>query len=165
MRSLEECRAEVFRRSEDRIRRRRQRRNRILAVCVPLVLCVTVLAAEMLQASGKREPPVNEASGDAVRRIEVSGGSEQRSITDGHTLGELTEMLEGLTMGDADGSDYASLPPVTGDVYTITTVTYAGKAAVYRLAGDRLTDETAGKTVCLSDKQAQELLALLEPAQ
>ena len=68
-------------------------------------------------------------------------------------------------MGDADGSDYASLPPVTGDVYTITTVTYAGKAAVYRLAGDRLTDETAGKTVCLSDKQAQELLALLEPAQ
>ena len=126
---------------------------------------VTVLAAEMLQASGKREPPVNEASGDAVRRIEVSGGSGQRSITDGQTLGELTEMLEGLTMGDADGSDCAQLPPAVDDAYTITMVTHAGQAAVYRLAGDRLTDETAGKTVCLSDKQAQELLALLEPAQ
>lgn len=165
MRTMEECRAEVFRRSEDRIRRRRQRRKRILAACIPLVLCVTVLAAEMLQASGKREPPINETSGSAVCRIEVSSGSGQRSITDGQTLGELTEMLEGLTKGDADGSDYASLPPVTGDVYTITVVTHAGKAAVYRLASDRLTDETAGKTVCLTEKQAQELLALLEPAQ
>ena len=95
----------------------------------------------------------------------MSGGSGQRSITDGQTLEELTEMLEGLTMSDADGSDYAQLPPAVDDAYTITMVTHAGQAAVYRLASDRLTDETAGKTVCLTEKQAQELLALLESAQ
>lgn len=40
MRSLQECQAEVFRRSEKRIRTRR-RAIRAVMVCVPLVLCLT----------------------------------------------------------------------------------------------------------------------------
>ena len=39
MRSLQECQAEIFRRSKIRIRRRRQR---VLAACIPLALCVTL---------------------------------------------------------------------------------------------------------------------------
>ena len=40
MRSLQECQAEVFRRSEKRIRTRR-RAIRAVMVCAPLVLCLT----------------------------------------------------------------------------------------------------------------------------
>lgn len=40
MRSLEECKAEIFRRSEITIKKRKQTRNRILAVCLPLCLCI-----------------------------------------------------------------------------------------------------------------------------
>lgn len=42
MRNLEECRAEVFRRSEARIRARKRRNIAILTACVPLVLCVAL---------------------------------------------------------------------------------------------------------------------------
>ena len=42
MRNLTECQAEVFRRSEMRIRLRRQRRRKMIAACVPLVLCAAV---------------------------------------------------------------------------------------------------------------------------
>lgn len=38
MRNLEECKAEVFRRSEERIKERKRTRNRMLACCIPLCL-------------------------------------------------------------------------------------------------------------------------------
>ena len=45
MRNLNECQAEVFRRSEKRIKERRQRRNHILMACIPPVLCIVILGA------------------------------------------------------------------------------------------------------------------------
>lgn len=38
MRNLEDCKAEVFRRSEERIKERKRKRNRVLACCIPLCL-------------------------------------------------------------------------------------------------------------------------------
>ena len=38
MRNLEDCKAEVFRRSEERIKERKRNRNRMLACCIPLCL-------------------------------------------------------------------------------------------------------------------------------
>lgn len=45
MRNLDECQAEVFRHSEKRIAMRKRRRKQALAVCIPLALVVTALAA------------------------------------------------------------------------------------------------------------------------
>lgn len=45
MRSLEECKAEIFRRSEEKIKQRKKMRNRVLATCVPVCLCVVIGAA------------------------------------------------------------------------------------------------------------------------
>ena len=42
MRNLEDCRAEVFRRSEERIIERKRKRNRVLACCIPLCLLLVV---------------------------------------------------------------------------------------------------------------------------
>ena len=42
MRNLEDCKAEVFRRSEERIKERKRSRNRVLACCVPLCLLLVV---------------------------------------------------------------------------------------------------------------------------
>ena len=42
MRSLDACKAEIFRRSEEKIKQRRKTRNRVLAACVPLCLCLSV---------------------------------------------------------------------------------------------------------------------------
>ena len=48
MRNFEERKAEVFRRSENRIKERKRNRNRILALCVPLCLILTVMSVTML---------------------------------------------------------------------------------------------------------------------
>lgn len=48
MRELNECKSEVFRRSENRIRERRMKRKRVFALCIPLVLCMTVCSVMIL---------------------------------------------------------------------------------------------------------------------
>lgn len=52
MRDLDECRAEVFRRSEKRIRARERVRRRVLTVCIPAVVCAVILPA-VLTNSGR----------------------------------------------------------------------------------------------------------------
>lgn len=48
MRNFEERKAEVFRRSENRIKKRKRNRNRILALLIPLCLIVTVWSVTVL---------------------------------------------------------------------------------------------------------------------
>ena len=48
MREINECTAEVFSRSEKRIKARKRKRKRILAVCIPFCLVVTALSAVLL---------------------------------------------------------------------------------------------------------------------
>lgn len=50
MRSLEQCKAEAFRRSEEIIKKRKKQRIVAIAACVPLVLCVGMWSALILPA-------------------------------------------------------------------------------------------------------------------
>lgn len=50
MRELNDCTAEVFRRGEKRIKERRRNRNRVLALCIPICLIITVWPAMNLSA-------------------------------------------------------------------------------------------------------------------
>ncbi len=52
MRDLQECQAEVFRRSEKRLKERTKRRNHILMLCIPLVLCLTTIGGFLLSGVG-----------------------------------------------------------------------------------------------------------------
>ena len=47
MRDLKTCQAEVFLRSENRIKARKKRRNRILMTCIPMALGLTVIVAAL----------------------------------------------------------------------------------------------------------------------
>ena len=58
MRELNECKAEVFRRSEKRIKERKQHRNQMLAGCIPLVLCIAVAGVYFLPRIGTAQPAV-----------------------------------------------------------------------------------------------------------
>ena len=48
MRNFEERKAEVFRRSKNRIKERKRNRNRILAMCIPLCLVLTIFSVVMI---------------------------------------------------------------------------------------------------------------------
>ena len=77
MRSFEERKAEVFRRSENRIKERRKARSRALAVCIPLCLIITVWSVTVLPAM---LPVNNKNSGAAAECTEnISGASNSQN--------------------------------------------------------------------------------------
>ena len=97
MRNFEERKAEVFRRSEKRIKERKARRNHILMACIPLVLCITILGAFLhpnVTPDGAADPgdtsPVVDGMGSdgftslscPIAKITVSGNNFSISHTE-----------------------------------------------------------------------------------
>ena len=72
MKSFEERKAEVFRRSENRIKERRKARSRALTVCIPLCLIITVWSVMVLPAM---LPVNNKKSGATDERAEDISGA------------------------------------------------------------------------------------------
>ena len=92
MRELNECTAEVFRRSEKRIKERRRTRNRVLALCIPLCLIVTMWSVMFLPAmmpAGSNMSPNNQG-----QSVNGSSGTGDYNGTDG-----VTEVLEFGSLG------------------------------------------------------------------
>ena len=69
MREINECTAEVFRRSEKRIKERKRNRNRILALCIPLCLIVTVWSVMILPAM----LPASKSDNSAGEGMDIMG--------------------------------------------------------------------------------------------
>ena len=69
MREINECTAEVFRRSENRIKERKRNRNRILAFCIPLCLIVTVWSIMILPAM----MPASKSDNNAGEGMDIMG--------------------------------------------------------------------------------------------
>lgn len=69
MRNFEERKAEVFRRSENRIKERKRNRNRILAFCIPLCLIVTVWSIMILPAM----MPASKSDNNAGEGMDIMG--------------------------------------------------------------------------------------------
>lgn len=97
MRNLNECQAEVFRRSEKRIKERKQRRNHILVACIPLVLCLVIFGAFLFTGTAPEDPrnPIfNESAMGGltedryesltcpITKITVTGSGFSQSYTD-----------------------------------------------------------------------------------
>ena len=97
MRELNECKAEVFRRSENRIEERRRKFNRVLALCVPLCLILTIFSITILPAmmpAGKDMAP----GADGLSGNATSGdrGDQDNNKEDGN--------------GDMDGAVNTDVP-------------------------------------------------------
>ena len=104
MRELNECKAEVFRRSEKRIKERKRKRNQILALCIPLCLIITIwsvtilpamLPAGMDNASNESMNQPFEGTADADGAVGSAGESRPHNIIsvtvkDEDYIGEIT---------------------------------------------------------------------------
>ena len=75
MRDLNECQAEVFRRSEKRIKERKQHRNHMLTACIPLVLCVTLFLSFWL--SGVLPEGIKNASTTETEEVSQTHNSSE----------------------------------------------------------------------------------------
>ena len=125
MREINECTAEVFRRSENRIKERKRKRNRILAMCIPLCLIITIFSVTMLPGMlsvGMDSAPEdgfsdNEAAGDMMDPGEVGGKGDM----DGAVNTDVPENLSfSLTWNTYGISSYDS---ATGKLVKTTDAT------------------------------------------
>lgn len=191
MRTLKECQAEVFRRSQKRIEARRQRAGRIAAVCIPLVLLVAIGSAIALPAMlpqktsdpglsmGMLEEQQSESSSAAILSVQVTGPDRKLSHTDPDAVKKICQQLElcmlippgdcGTTGGTGDGQGGENKQsPLEAPVYgaeqgkiTISLVTADGVSVQYCLEGTQLTNLMTGQTRSVLSPQIEQLLSLL----
>ena len=191
MRDLDECTAEVFRRSEKRIRDRRRNRSRVLAVCIPICLIAAVWSVTVfpgrtpeLETSNYAQS-VWETTGDADRDLvyiafEIQDAGvypEERDgkVTDPAVVDEMFRTIHSLFADPGGNLPACENFPATEDnpcydqaestntrkVYTITFTAEDGLQTVYILRENTLVDVNEDKTIFLSDAQTVELMAVL----
>lgn len=112
MRNLEDCKAEVFRRSEERIKERKKARKRVLACCIPLCL--------LLVAGGLYLRPLMEP-------VDHMAGTNARPTP-----------VPDRELGGLDGVTTGSVSPESAPYYTYVEITdRTGASEVSR----KITDE------------------------
>ena len=188
MRELHECQAEVFRRSEKRIKERKQRSKRILMTCIPLVLCLTAFGAFLFpQLFNHKQAPesilgpagTQAAMGQdcAIAEIKVSGNGISIHYTDVADLLMISDQLhtygtrapETNAAVSEDGSDrnenaddvIGSITYSANAAYTITLITHEGVKTEYCLFGNTLRNQTTNQAYTLTYEQAKELRDML----
>lgn len=186
MRDLHECQAEVFRRSENRIK---ARKRHIAMVCISLVLCITLLTPFLWPKEKAANPGGNETAMGGVQenigeslicsiaKITVTGTNASKSFTDPSEVLPIWDLLSSCKTKAPQASGGETKAPesagrntettgpkyaiTAGPQYTVTLVMHDGERCEYRLTGNILENLTADQTHTLSQKEVQELYALL----
>lgn len=133
MRNLDECKAEIFRLGDKKIKQRKKRRMRTLSVCVPLCLCLVVFSATvlptMLTAEDKNtKQPLTELEDESVgttfyqyTQVEIigfGGISLYRHVNEQAEVTYIAELFEsfysnnsGGTLNETGSPDYDAEKP------------------------------------------------------
>lgn len=188
MREIKEYTEEVFRRSRQRIEKRKRNRRRILLCGIPVLLCL-LLVGILPEKSSETE--------QAYVRLEIgTGGREYAPVTDASEVERMHQLMcdaFGVTQAPADPEELygeiggfeednnaATEPPAAAlghpeeellfgvteengaaEGYVFTFRTAAGDEERYFLQGNELTDEQTGQRVLLSAQHRSEILCLL----
>lgn len=177
MRNFEERKAEIFSRSEERLKRRKRFYKAASLCCMLLIVALSstlLLPATMLaKSSGNAAPEALGGYNPAdcpylFAAVEVSSlsGNHTHRIEDPISI----ESIAGLLPSGfyTDGTAKPQSPPVLQDPsnggaegYRITLIATDGSEIVYTLTGSRLTDTATGTVWDLDDDWLLRLQALL----
>lgn len=177
MRDLNECQAEVFRRSEQRIKARKRNRTRIMAVCIPLILVVSLWSVGHFPETGM-DDSMEVATGIIVDQsnsivvdcsmVEIRDTEQYyEKITDSAVVFKvnctMSDFFTGLSEasvpdGESAEDDFSHISDTTRSLgYSITLTDSEGIRTVYRLTGNLLTNTEINVTITLTDDQLLQL--------
>ena len=183
MRELHECQAEVFRRSEKRIKERKARRNHILMACIPLVLCITIFGAFLFpQMDNLKQAPESsneqysgamgqdEIGGLFAGSVEVSGNGVSSYYTSVENVQGIMKLINGIvavpeTNDGDDLRDYITDKSTSTDAnenyqencYKIIVKQSDGTSTEYLLVGSLLIDQTTLQEYPVSEETMKDL--------
>ena len=183
MRNFEERKAEVFRRSEKRIKERKQRRNHMLMACIPLVLCLTIFGAFLFpQMDDLKQAPessneqfsgamgTDEDGGLFAGSVEVSGNGVSSYYTSVENVQGIMRLINGIvavpeTNDGDDLRDYITDESTSTDknenyqenCYKILVKRSDGSSTEYLLVGSVLIDQTTQQEYPVSEDTMKNL--------
>lgn len=188
MKEISEYTAEVFRRSEERIKEHRKNRRRILTVCITFcfiaAICSVTAIPEMLTKSGSESAgnADNSAGYDDIDygamhdgyaqgfvSVDIKGTGEnaqyQSSITDAADVNNVFEQIYGIIFDEAaenPNDTVSGVPKEQPTGYIITLTADDGTMRIFTLNGNRLYDEKMRVEVILTDEQMTNLTSSLK---
>jgi len=163
MRDLETCKAEILRRSENRIKERSRMRRRVLTLCVPLVLCLVIGAIAwpgfMRQGGDSLPPPGNSMPVPYAGEMDsVNMDDEMMLRIEDDAAAKLVRSLAPdapATVGDPESpipEPKASESVQEGQIYEFALVTEEGEET-YTLSGGVLTCESRNWKRSLTEEE------------
>ena len=187
MRNFEERKAEVFRRSEKRIKERRARRNHILMTCIPLVLCLTIFGAFLFpQLDDFKQAPESsneqfsgamgkdEIGGLFTGSVEVSGNGVSSYYASVENVQGIMRLINGIvavpeTNDGDDLRDYITDESTSTDknenyqenCYKIVVKRSDGTSTEYLLVGSLLIDQATQQEYPVSEDAMKDLKSAL----
>ena len=181
MRDLSEYKAEIFRRSEEKIKERKRNRNRTFAFCIPLCLVIAAVAFAKLpniSASNITDENISSDSDAMLILVEVQNSENklQSSIVNAEDVSDVYLMIQSSFETAVQADDMAddhryvttsqtvvqdSLSLFSDTKYKILFTVKDGETFSYTLDGNKLIDNTTNEKVTLSSEQAFELQSKL----
>lgn len=185
MRNFEDRMAEITRRSDTRIQKRKEMRRRVLAACVPLVMCVFLGGAYLMgrgtevrngDISVEDKATVLESAAQSfLGSVAVEGSSTYTVQQDRQAVEKVQRILEQIISSEITASynqtdsqtDRASYLPGPNKEYSlhkeysITCIDPQGNESTYLLSGMSLKDCQSGNIYGLTGKQRTDLLNAL----
>lgn len=168
MRALSEYKAEILRRSEEKIRKRRQRAL-VLSVTIPIAACFVLLclplaiammpasmSAETKNSSGMVREDCMEAPQLSANRAEINYDGNQWIIDDSSSVSEISQLLTGAMKRSEDCGqleDNFTADNITEAEDTLTLYLSGGRMMYYRLETGTVTDETGGSAVLTAEER------------
>ncbi len=173
MREINECKAEVFRRSENRIKERRKKRNRILALSAPVCLCVVLGVVVQFPPRKTTDGPTLKDEGYSMVEIAKNNASEIQVVkeTDIEGVNHILESLEASFRAEEERENECILGDMSSEeeffVSTSVpdlTITFSNSTdeMVYLIYGNSLSNTTTQETVLLSEEQQAELMKKID---
>lgn len=175
MRNISECKAEIFRRSEEKLRARKKRRAIALGTGIPVCLCALVILSAtvagrfwkgtFLKAPVKMEP-------DCIQDVNMQASSEKEyTVTDPETADAILKLL-GVTATEepdslfrdehSDNSEPQYNSPARA--YRIRLSLGNDVETVYWVEGTCVWNMTTGEFLDISEQNAARLIQLLTAA-
>jgi len=132
MRNLEDCKAEVFRRSEERIKERKRKRNRVLVCCIPLCL--------LLVAGGLYIRPLMEPVDECMKWDDTSKIADRElGGLDGTSFGGVTKYASVMI---TEGMGSAAVSEIVTDAENVEEL-HGFMAMYFNMSGTTVKEEMA----------------------
>ena len=166
MRNFEERKAEIFRRSKERINEKRKKRNRIISICIPVLICLGAYSIFILPAMMPATMPSDPNAADDTHQeiadeVIIYPVSVEFFNNDGNLICSYTEnekIMQLCTVTDSIINENSTLNEsediaLTENSYSVVFTYNTNGKSTYKVIGNTLFNTATEKYYTITPEQ------------